>query len=363
MGKAGGRVTLARVAAELGVSAMTVSNAYRRPDQLSPALRERVFEAAARLGYAGPDPVARSLRRSRTDVVGVVYSNPLSYAFEDPAAVAFLAGLGGVTEEARLGLLLVPAAAGRPLGERDPRAAGEAAVDGFVVYSMADDEPLLLAALERRLPAVVVDQPLRGGIPFVGIDDRAASREAAEHLIRLGHGRIGVLTSGLSADGGEGFADRSRQEGASFHISRERLAGYGEAISEAGLSWEEVPVYECPGSEEPLGRRAAEALLAREPRPTALLCFSDRLALGAMEAAGELGLSVPGELSIVGFDDAPVIARAAALTTIRQDHAGKGRAAGEMLVSLLRGDEPGTPRLLPTRLVERGSTAPPKAES
>lgn len=358
-GVGGRRVTLARVAAELGVSAMTVSNAYRRPDQLSPALRERVFEVAARLGYAGPDPVARSLRRSRTDVVGVVYSNPLSYAFEDAAAVAFLAGFGAVTEGARLGVLLVPAAAGRPAGERDPRAAGEAAVDGFVVYSMADDEPLLLAALERRLPTVVVDQPVRGGAAFVGIDDRAAAREAAEHLLGLGHERVGVITSGLSADGRDGLADRGRQEGATARICRERLAGYEAAFSGAGLPWEDVPVYECPGSEEWMGRRAAEALLARGPHTTALLCFSDRLALGAMEAAREVGLSVPRDLSIVGFDDAPVIARASSLTTIHQDHRDKGRVAGEMLVALLRGGETPEPVLLPTRLVERGSTAPP----
>lgn len=352
-------MTLARVAADLGVSAMTVSNAYRRPDQLSPALRERVFEAAARLGYAGPDPVARSLRRRRTDVVGVVYSNPLSYAFEDAAAVAFLAGLGGVTEEAGLGLLLVPAAAGRPSGERDPRAAGEAAVDGFVVYSMADDEPLLLAALERRLPSVVVDQPTRGGASFVGIDDWSAARAAAEHLLGLGHERVAIITSGLSADGRGGPADGERQEGASCHISRERLAGYRAALSGAGLAWGDVPIYECPGSEEWMGRGAAEALLARGPRPTALLCFSDRLALGAIEAAREVGLSVPGDLSIVGFDDAPIVAQAASLTTVHQDHREKGRAAGEMLVSLLRGGGPPEPVVLPTRLVERGSTAPP----
>lgn len=359
IGGSGRRVTLSRVAEELGVSAMTVSNAYRRPDQLSPALRERVFEAAARLGYPGPDPVARSLRRMRTDVVGVVYSNPLSYAFEDAAAVAFLRGLSAVTEEAGLGLLLVPAAAGRPLMERAPEAAGEAAVDGFVVYSMSDDEPLLLAALGRGLPAVVVDQPMRGGVPFVGIDDRAAARGAAEHLLALGHERIAVVASGLSPDGGEGLADRGRQDGASFRISRERLAGYAAAFEAAGLSWEDVPVYECPGSEEWMGQRAAEVLLSRGRRPTALLCFSDRLARGAVEAARGMGLAVPEDLSVVGFDDAPIIADVASLTTVRQDHAAKGRAAGEMLVALLRGEEPPGPVLLPTRLVVRGSTAPP----
>ena len=129
-------MTLTRIARELGVSAMTVSNAYNHPDRLSEALRERIFETAGRLGYQGPDPVGRSLRRQRTDVVGVLYSNPLSYAFDDPAAVSFLGGLSSVTEEADLGLLLVPAAGGGEARERAPRAAAQAAVDGFVIYSM-----------------------------------------------------------------------------------------------------------------------------------------------------------------------------------------------------------------------------------
>ena len=87
MSSGGNRVTLARIAGELGVSAMTVSNAYNHPDRLSEALRERIFETAGRLGFHGPDPVGRSLRRQRTDVVGVLYSNPLSYAFDDPAGL------------------------------------------------------------------------------------------------------------------------------------------------------------------------------------------------------------------------------------------------------------------------------------
>src|ERR671917_2050840 len=122
-GAGGRRATLARIAEELDVSAMTVSNAYNHPDRLSGALRERIFETAGRLGYGGPDPVGRSLRRQRTDVVGVLYSSPLSYAFDDPAAVSFLSGLSSVTEGADLGLLLVPAASGGPSGGRDPRAA------------------------------------------------------------------------------------------------------------------------------------------------------------------------------------------------------------------------------------------------
>lgn len=357
-GSGGRRVTLARIAGELGVSAMTVSNAYNRPDRLSGALRERIFETAGRLGYNGPDPVGRSLRRQRTDVVGVLYSNPLSYAFGDPAAVSFLRGLSAVTEGADLGLLLVPAASGAS-GGRDPRAAAQAAVDGFVVYSMCDEEPLLAAALDRGLPTVVVDQPVKEGVPFVGVDDEAAAREAAGHLLDLGHERFGVVSFALSPDGREGVADLGRQEGAAFHVSRSRLRGYRSAVEDAGLTWSEVYVYECPGSTAAFGHRAAGALLSSKQRPTAILSTSDQLGLGVLAAAEELGLSVPDDFSVVGFDDVSPGADPP-LTTVRQDHDEKGSLAGLMLVSLLRGEDCLKPRRLPARLVVRDSTAPPR---
>ena len=167
------------VAAECGVSAATVSNAYNRPDQLSPELRERVFEAARKIGYAGPDPVARGLRRGRSGAVGVLYADRLSYAFADPAAVMFLEGVSEAAEEAALGLLLVPA----PLREaRDRASVGEAAVDGFVIYCLAEDDPMLDAVLERRLPVVLVEHPSREEAPSVETDDVSGARAAAEHL-------------------------------------------------------------------------------------------------------------------------------------------------------------------------------------
>ena len=360
-GGAGRRVTLARIAEEVGVSAMTVSNAYNRPDRLSEALRGRIFEAAGRLGYNGPDPVGRSLRRQRTDVIGVLYSNPLSYAFDDPAAVSFLRGLSAVTEDEDLGLLLVPAASGGPSGGRDPRAAAQAAADGFVVYSMSDEEPLLAAALNRGLPTVLVDQPDKEGVPFVGVDDEAAAREAADHLLGLGHERFGVVSFALSPDGGEGLADLGRQGRAAFSVSRARLRGYRGALEDTGLPWSDVPVYECPGSTAVLGHRAAGTLLHSKQRPTAVLCTSDQLALGVLAEAKEIGLSVPEDLSVVGFDGVPPGKSAdPPLTTVLQDHGEKGSLAGRLLVSLLRGEAGSGIERLPTRLVIRASTAPPR---
>ncbi len=353
-------MTLTRIARELGVSAMTVSNAYNHPDRLSGALRERIFETAGRLGYHGPDPVARSLRRQRTDVVGVLYSNPLSYAFDDPAAVSFLSGLSSVTEEADLGLLLVPAG-GRGSGERDPRAAAQAAVDGFVIYSMSEEEPLLAAALDRRLPLVVVDQPFKEGVPFVGIDDEAAARTAAEHLLRLGHERFAVVSFALSPDVRDGIADPARLERAAFRVSRLRLRGYRAALEDASLPWSKVPVYECPGNSKEFGQRAAHALLSSGHDPTAILALSDQLALGAIKRMTEQRISVPEDVSVVGFDDVPAAASAdPPLTTVHQNHAEKGLLAGRMLVSQLRKEGGPSAGPLATSLVVRGSTSPPR---
>jgi DNA-binding LacI/PurR family transcriptional regulator len=354
----GRRATLKEVAAEVGVSPATVSNAYNRPDQLSPELRERVLETARRLGYSGPDAMARGLRRRRAGAVGVLYEDRLSYAFADPAAVLFLQGVSVATEEAGLGLLLL---SGAPGEERDPEAISGAVVDGFVVYSMSDEDPLVSAALERRLPVVLVDQPRTGGLPFVGIDDEGAARTAAEHLVGLGHRHFGVVSFALAPEPAGGLlADVDRQEAATYSLTRSRLRGYATAIEDASLSWEDVPVLEHFENVPEEGRKAAESLLTQEPRPTAILALSDQLALGALDAAQRFGLSVPEDVSVVGFDDVPDAARATPpLTTVHQPHVEKGLLAGRLLITQLRDEELPSPELLPTRLVVRGSTAPP----
>lgn len=354
----GRRVTIKEVAHELGVSPTTVSNAYNRPDQLSPVLRERVIETARRLGYPGPDPTARGLRSGRTGAVGVIYDSRLSYAFQDAAAVAFMAGLSTVAEHAHLGLLLVPGTSQR---ERDAALASEAMVDGFVIYSVAQGDPLVRTAIRRGLPLVVVDQPRHTEVPFVGIDDATGAATAASHLTSLGHRRIAVVVFGLARDGRKGFADRQRQRAAVYPVSSARLDGYAGALGAVGLAWADVPVFECPGSSHSLGRDAARALLALDPRPTAVLATSDPLALGVIAAAHEAGLQVPDDLSVVGFDDIGEAGRSRlSLTTIGQDHPEKGRTAGRLLLSRLHGDTAASPQLLDTHLVVRRSTGPPR---
>jgi DNA-binding LacI/PurR family transcriptional regulator len=350
------RPTLRQVATEAGVSPMTVSNAFNRPDQLSGALRERVLETARRLGYAGPDPVARGLRSGRAGAIGVIYDTRLSYALSDPAAAAFLGGICESAESDRLGLLLVPATAPE---RRDVNPVRAAMVDGFIIYSVADGDPLLGAVLDRGLPVVVVDQPRLTDLPFVGVHDRAAAAAAATHVLGLGHRRLAILTFALAPDGRSGIAHPARQASAAYAVTRARLAGYANAVSTAGLHWAEVPVYECAGSSRALGRAGADALLASLPAPTAILATSDELAIGALDAARARGLDVPGQLSVIGFDNTVAAADAhPPLTTMHQDHEEKGRRACRQLLDRLRGMPANGTQIVAHRLVVRASAAP-----
>src|SRR5918998_87386 len=295
------RATLKEVAADVGVSPATVSNAYNRPDQLSEELRARIMEAARRRGYAGPDPTARGLRRGRAGAIGVLYADRLSYAFADPAAVLFFEGVSRAAEEAGAGLLPGPRSLpGRP----DPPAGGGAAGGGVVGYCMAEDDRMIGAVRERRLPAVFVDDPPEtsaGDLPIVRVDDEGGARAAAEHLVGLGHRRVAVVTFELAPHPEGGLADLRRQAQTSFRPTRLRLDGYKGVLGAAGVRWEDVPVYECPENVPAEGVEAARVLLGMDPRPTALLATSDQLAFGVIEAAKDMGLAVPGDVSVVGF--------------------------------------------------------------
>jgi DNA-binding LacI/PurR family transcriptional regulator len=335
------------VAERAGVSVGSASQAFGRPELVSEQLRERVLAAAEALGYAGPDPAARRLRMGRTGVLGLLFAERLGYQFTDPAAPAFLRGVARGMRRAPLGLLLLPDSRYRREAARTVR---EAAVDGFIVYSAPRNDPRVEAALDRRLPVVTVDQPRDAPTPFVGIDDRAAARAAADHLRGLGHERVAVLS----------FIRALDPEGSLvLDMSVERLAGYKEGLGEA---WAEDLVRICrPNAAEP-ARRAALELLRQPNPPTAMLAMSDVLAIGALQAAGELGVSVPAELSLVGFDDSPAAAVATPpLTTVAQPHEEKGRLATERLLDAIEhradSDERFTRDILPTELVVRESTA------
>jgi DNA-binding LacI/PurR family transcriptional regulator len=345
-------VTLATIAKTVGVSRMTVSNAYNRPDQLSPALREKILETARELGYGGPDPVARTLKRGATGSVGVVLDYALTTAFTDPATIQFLHGVAAGCEEAARGMSLVPRIDGL-----DAKLVGSALVDGFVAYCVPEEDPRWDAIRARKLPFTRVDFEPDPATRNVNIDDEGAAREVAEHLIALGHRRFGIVMT--QADPGD--TAPAAQERAVYYVETARLAGWRTAIEAAGLEWDDIPVAGTVGHGVEVGRTAGATLLDRAERPTAILALADMLAIGVLEAAAERGISVPGQLSVAGFDDIPAAAAVTpALTTVHQPHHQKGAEA----VRLLLADAPAHNVLLPTELVVRASTGPaPRKES
>ncbi|MGI5149299.1 LacI family DNA-binding transcriptional regulator [Plantactinospora sp. CA-294935] len=337
----------------LQVSKATVSNAYNRPDQLSAQLRERILAEADRLGYPGPDPIAATFSRRRVGAIGLVFDDPLTFALTDPAEVLFATGIGEVCERIGVGVLLIPQGTGTELVQR-------ALVDGFVCHCDLDGDARVDTVMGRGLPVVVVDGPVRPGAGHVGIDDRQGAATAARHLIDLGHRRIAVLASPLRPDGRAGRADLTRQQTTQHHVMRERLAGYREGLAAGGVAWADVPVIECAPYGRESAYRAAADLLDSAERPTALLAASDELALGALRSAAVRGISVPEQLSIVGFDDAPPAAWSdPGLTTVRQPHLDKGRAAVEQMLA----PTAQTVTTFPTTLVVRGSSARPGISS
>jgi len=353
------RATLASLAAELKVSRTTISNAYNRPDQLSPALRERVLATAKRLGYPGPDPVARSLRTRKAGAVGLVITEPLTYSFSDPAALDFVAGLAQSCEEVGQGLMLVAVGPSRSLadGTASVLAAG---VDGFVVYSAAGDDPYLQVVLQRRLPLVVVDQPKEvPGASAVGIDDRAAMRKLGDHVLGLGHREIGLLTMRLRRDrskNSQGLVDSERLRSSTFHVQSERIRGVRDAMAAAGVDPESLTVVESYEHTAASGGDAARVALEANPRITALMCTADVLALSAMDYLRGRGKYAPGQMTVTGFDGIPeAISRG--LTTVAQPSLQKGRRAGELLHE---GNLQPIVEVLDTKMI-RGRTAGPPA--
>lgn len=343
------------VAKAAGVSQGTASNAFNRPELVRPELRAKVEAAAAALGYSGPDPKGRLLRAGKFNAIGVVPAGAygISVAFGNAYMRDFMVGVAAACDAHGASLTLVSG-----VDEDKVRGIKNALVDGFILYRLEDVE--LLEAKRRRLPFVVVDEEGDAETRSVRIDDREGARMAARHLVALGHRRFAIFS--VLRDRREtpvfrppGEADH-RLTG-SYPHDRNRLAGYADILADAGISLAEVPIVESRPDTPALAAAGAAMLLDRAPEATAVLAASDALALALLKEARRRGISVPGELSVVGFDDVPDAAIAdPPLTTVVQPSAEKGRRAAEMLFA------GGPPRheVLPLTFIVRGSTAPPR---
>ena len=343
------RPTLAAVAARAGVSVSTASLVFSGAGPVAAATRDRVLAAAAVLDYGGPDPTARSLRRGRSGVIAVITEDRLTDAFRDPMNLAFLDGVAQAFGDERTGLLVIPLAAESGVDLSAPP------MDAAILLGCSLDLSSSVEVLRRRrIPIVAVEAEPFDGVLLIDLDNRAASRRGAEYLFELGHRDVATVTLALDVAREFGPLTPEREAGATGNTTRQRLAGLREVFPDAvGMS--------TSGSYLAEGYAAGLELLDRPAleRPTAIVAQSDLLALGVLRAAEELGIDVPRELSILGFDGVRLDGAAPhEFTTLVQPAVEKGEAAAAAVFAALAGGRP-EPVLLHCELRIGTTTAPP----
>jgi DNA-binding LacI/PurR family transcriptional regulator len=315
---------MAQVADRAGVSVMTVSYTYNRADRVSIESRNKVLHAAAELGYAGPDPAARSLRYGSTRTLGVILGEHLTYAFDNPQAVAFLAGIAEVCADRGYGMLIVPTA-----GTADDSVrVGQAAVDAFVIWTMTDDDPVLDAVSASGRPAVIHGGPARGGLQLVSIDNRAAAFAMGMKTF-AGARRPAILSFPLDSARQTVIASGVDPETVQFPVTRDRLLGYRDAIIALGLEWSDVVVAATATNDEREAESLAEQLLSVDHPVDAIAAMSDEQAVGVLTAAATMGVSIPRALAVSGWDDSRAAA-ANRLSSVAQDLRAQGASAARL---------------------------------
>jgi LacI family transcriptional regulator len=314
-----GRTTIVDVANLAEVSTKTVSRVLNGERHVSEDVRSRVLAAARQLNYH-PNVLAQALVRRRSHLIGLVYENP------SPSYVVELQkGVSGELHGGRYRMVVLPTG---PLQGNAGEVIGllrSAALDGVVLAPPVSDDPTILAELEEAgiRFARIAPTRLLDVAPATLIDDVAAAREIAEYVIGLGHREIGII------------------RGDPTHAStEERMTGYGQAFRKAGLTMRLNRIEQgCYTFDS--GADAARRLLAQSDRPTAILAHNDDMAVGAIMVAHQLGLSLPGDLSVVGFDDSAIAnATWPRLTTVRQPVMELAATAAAMVVAMLEGEQP-----------------------
>ncbi|HET9346747.1 MAG TPA: LacI family DNA-binding transcriptional regulator [Candidatus Limnocylindrales bacterium] len=336
------RVTIADVAEAAGVSKTAVSFAFNNPGRLAADTATRIIEVADSLGYR-PDPVARMLTQRRTGTIGLVVPQALASIFSNPFFGMFSAGVAAVAEDAGYALHFIS-----PLHGSLSRAIARATVDGVVAIGLAADHPEIAEIRRAGLPMTTVDSDPFDKLPSVDVDDEGGAHAAAEHIAELGHRDVLIIAIERAEHAPKGAEDT---------VSR-RLRGYRSALAAVGVEVRDEQVLVSPATYAG-GVAAIEQAWGTGRRPTAILAMSDAIAIGAIRGLRDRGLSIPADVSVVGFDDIELAETTdPPLTTVHQPIRGKGEEAARLLLSVLAGrEEPAGHRRLATRLIVRASTA------
>ncbi|NEK21911.1 substrate-binding domain-containing protein [Sulfitobacter sp. JBTF-M27] len=329
--------TLDDVARKAGVSTATVSRCLNNPDRVVEATRARVMEAVKALEYT-PNFAARVMAAKRTFTIGAIIPT-MDNAIFARGLQAFQEAL-----HARGYTLLVSSSAYRPdVEEEQIRALVARGADGLLLIGHDRDAPIYEYLERQKVPALAAWSFMEDGqIPSIGFDNRAAMSALAKEVIRLGHRRIAMI-SGISQGN-----DRAR----------ERIEGLKDALRESALDVDDLEIIETTYEVEN-GAEAFTQLMSRDVPPTAVLCGNDVLAVGASLGAKRLGLRVPQDVSITGFDDIE-LARitSPALTTVHVPHREMGRKAADALIDMVEGKKKVVSAKLETSIKKRHSLGP-----
>lgn len=329
--------TILDVAAVAGVSKSVVSRVLRDSPSVSDRSRAAVLGAIQKIGYR-PNAAARTLVQRRSQAVGVLVTDVLN-----PFFIELVDGMGPVAEARGYSLLLLNAKPGASSEEAALNKLLEFQVDGIVCDPVRLGRGALLAASQTTALMLLTRTPSLPRVDSIVVDDRAGAALVVDHLAALGHRRIAMV------------GDASQRAGT------DRMRGYREAMSARGLSHE---IQIVPGGfTEAGGYQGAEQLLNAHPssRPTAIFAANDYSALGVLDAAAAAGLTVPRDVSVVGYDDISVAQlRLISLTTVRQAVAEIGAAALDSIVKRIEEpDRPARKVVLAPKLVERATSGPP----
>ncbi len=309
-------INIARVAAEAGVGVGTVSRVLNDSEQVSDETRERVLATVARLNYR-PLRSASSLSRGRTGAVGLLVSD-----ITRPSVVERLVGVMDVLNATGLDTVVMNAQNRTQLDHHLSSLTDERRVDGIIVISIGIAPERVARIRELDVPLVLIDSDL-DALPRVCIDDVGGGQMAAEHLVSLGHRRIGFL--GENSDIAMGMPS-----------SEKRYQGYLRALEAAGIEPDFDLVVRGPHSSDAAAALTTVLLGVGKDRPTAICASSDTIAVGVIKALHQLGRHVPGDCAVIGFDDIE-IASLLDLSTIRQPLRESGARGASMMVALLGG--------------------------
>jgi LacI family transcriptional regulator len=332
-------LTLEGIAKLAGVSRSTVSRVVNDHPNVRDQVRERVWEVIHETGYH-PYAAARSLVTRRTRIVGVLIPEAVITLFADPFFAHLLCGITQTCNAQRYNLMLSLFTDPARSEEMYRRVVLSGHLDGVVVASTREGDPLITRLLDDDVPFVMVGRYPGERVHYVDTDNVAAARVAVEHLVRLGHRRVAIITGPLSMTSGQ-----------------DRLAGYRQALEAHRLPVDETLIVEGDFSEMS-GALAARRLLSRSV--TAIFAANDIMAVGALKVIREAGLRVPQDVAIVGFDDVPLAtAVEPALTTVRQPINDLGSMAADLLLNLLENppdaQAPAHRIILPAKLIVRDS--------